>query len=299
MIRNVAGQIVKSIPTPVRSTDEIPGTGGIMRPVLHGILSAAVRDRDVRVRLGCTVDSFDHHADNVGVQFSDGSVALYDLVVGADGVQSWVRSLTFRDAPLPAFTGQACWRVVAPRPPEIDRRCYFLGGGVKVGLTPVSTTEMYMFLLERTVTKERHDDAELPRRLRTLLTGYGGPLAEIRESLGDASGIVYRPLEVFDMRPPWSLGRIQLVGDAVHPTTPQLASGAGLAVEDGLVLAEELAAASSVDEALPRFMERRWARCRLVVETSPEIGWLEQVGAPVESQTALVAQTLEALAAPI
>ena len=299
VVRDVAGEIISSIPTPVRSADEIPGTGGIMRPVLHGVLSAAVRDRGVKVRLGCTVDSFDDRADSVSVHLSDGSASRYDLVVGADGVQSRLRSLLFPQAPLPEYTGQACWRLVAPRPPEIDRRCFFLGGPVKVGLTPVSATEMYMFLLERTDTKERPDDAELPGRLRTLLDGYGGPLVEIRESLGDTSRIVYRPLEVFKMPPPWSLGHVQLIGDAVHPTTPQLASGAGLAVEDGLVLAEELSAAQSVNEALSRFIERRWPRCKLVVETSLEIGRLEQRGAPVESQTALVARTLEALAAAI
>ena len=299
VVRNVAGEILSSIPTPVRSNDEIPGTGGIMRPVLHGILSAAVRDRGIAVRLGCTVDSFEHGAHDVAVRLSDGSSARYDLVVGADGVQSQVRSLLFPDAPRPEFTGQACWRLVARRSPEIDRRCYFLGGPVKVGLTPVSATEMYMFLLERTETKERHDESDLPGRLRTLLAGYGGPLAEIRDSIDDASRIVYRPLEVFEMPAPWSRGRVQLIGDAVHPTTPQLASGAGLAAEDGLVLADELAASSSVEEALARFMKRRWARCRLVVETSLEIGRLEQRRAPVEEQTALVAQTLEALAAAI
>ena len=82
-------------------------------------------------------------------------------------------------------------------------------------------------------------------------------------------------------------------------TTPQLASGAGIAVEDALVLAEELTQDRSVAEALHRFTERREERCRLVVEGSIEIGRLEQAQAPVEEQTAVVERALARLAGPV
>jgi hypothetical protein len=72
-----------------------------------------------------------------------------------------------------------------------------------------------------------------------------------------------------------------------------------MAVEDGLVLAEELEAAGSVASALGRFMERRWSRCRLVVENSVRIGELEVAGADPETQQRLLGEASAALAAPI
>jgi 2-polyprenyl-6-methoxyphenol hydroxylase-like FAD-dependent oxidoreductase len=298
VVRSVSGDVISSIPTPVRAAGEIPGTGGIMRPVLHQILADRVRALGAGVRLGVTVDDLRQDDAGVDVRFSDDREGRFDLVVGADGIFSSVRSLILADPPTPQYTGQACWRLKVPRHPEIDRRCFFLGGPVKVGLTPVSADEMYMFVLEAS-PRRRPDPAIQHEELRRLLAGYGGPVGEIRDGLSRASQIVYRPLEAFLLPPPWHVGRVVLVGDAAHPTTPQLASGAGLAVEDALVLEQELDRALDVPQALERYMARRWARCRLVVENSLEIGRREQAGLPVTAQTELVERSLAQLADPI
>src|SRR6185437_9883958 len=131
------------------------------------------------------------------------------------------------------------------------------------------------------------------------LDPYGGILGEIRDGLGPASDIVARPLEAFSLPAPWYHDRVILIGDAAHPTTPQLASGAGMAVEDALVLGEELQRQEEVESALAAFMQRRYERCQLVVRNSLEIGRREQAGASVAAQTELVEQSLRALAAPI
>src|SRR5262249_41169109 len=110
---------------------------------------------------------------------------------------------------------------------------------------------------------------------------------------------VYRPLEGHILRGDWFKGRAILIGDAAHASTPQLASGAGMAAEDGLVLAAELQHSASVEEAFRHFMQRRFERCRLVVENSLEIGRLEVAKAAPLRQTAIVAESLKALAAPI
>jgi 2-polyprenyl-6-methoxyphenol hydroxylase-like FAD-dependent oxidoreductase len=220
-------------------------------------------------------------------------------VVGADGLFSRVRTLLFPGAPTPRYTGQCVWRAVAPRPHGIASRHFFLGGPLKVGLTPVSATEMYMFVLETTPRPPVMPQEVLPGALARLIEGYGGPLREVRASLGAQSRIVLRPLEAFMLPPPWSRGRCLLIGDAAHPTTPQLASGAGMAIEDALVLGDEIRRADSVLQALDGFMRRRYERCRLVVENSLEIGRREQRRAPVEEQTRLVEESLRALARPI
>jgi 2-polyprenyl-6-methoxyphenol hydroxylase-like FAD-dependent oxidoreductase len=80
-----------------------------------------------------------------------------------------------------------------------------------------------------------------------------------------------------------------LIGDAAHATTPHLASGAAIGVEDAIVLAEELKASNSAAAALGRFMTRRFERCRLVVENSALLGELEMKGAPVEQHRRVAA----------
>lgn len=287
------------VPTPIVADGDVPGSGGIMRPVLHRILSEKTLASGAQVRLGLTVDRLDPDADGVTASLSDGTSGRYDLVVGADGVFSKVRRLLFPEAPGPVYTGQCVWRVTVPRPPEVERRMFFLGGPVKVGLTPVSHDEMYMFVLETGPKRPALPDDQLPGELRRLLAGYGGVLQDIREGLSPSSHVVLRPLEGFLLPRPWEKGRAILIGDAAHPTTPHLASGAGMAVEDALVLGEELARHASVEAAFEGFMNRRYERCRLVVENSLEIGRREQAQAPMQQQAELVERSLRILAEPI
>jgi 2-polyprenyl-6-methoxyphenol hydroxylase-like FAD-dependent oxidoreductase len=277
----------------------LPGSGGIMRPVLHKILADRTTQSGVAVRLGVTVDHLEQDDNGVRVAFSNGDVGRYDLVIGADGLYSKVRRLILPDAPAPEYAGQMVWRLFAPRPAAIDRRHFFLGGHVKLGLSPVSQDSLYMFLLETSPRRGILPDAELPGVLATLLEGYGGVVGELRSSLSASSRIVVRPLEAFLLPPPWHRGHTLLIGDAAHPTTPQLASGAGMAVEDAVVLGQELRRGGGAPEVLSRFMKRRAERCRLVVESSLEIGRLERTGAPPAAQTKVVADALAVLAEPI
>jgi 2-polyprenyl-6-methoxyphenol hydroxylase-like FAD-dependent oxidoreductase len=277
----------------------IPGAGGILRPVLHRILADRVKALGVEVRLGVSAESIRQDESGIAAALTDGTQDRYDLVIGADGIRSGTRSLLFPEAPVPRFTGQACWRLTTERPPGIDRRHFFLGGRGKCGLTPVSRREMYLFYLEHVPDNPWREPSRQHVLLRALLGEYGGEIARVREALGPESRIVYRPLEAHVLRGGWFKGRAILIGDAAHASTPQLASGAGMAAEDGIVLAEELARQGSVPAAFEAFMGRRFERCRMVVENSLEIGRLEMSGAPPADQTAVVARSLEALAAPI
>lgn len=295
---SVAGDPLWDVPTPKPEDSDVEGCGGILRPVLHRILSNRVLRAGIPVRLGVSVASLRQDSEGVDVVFSDGSRDRFELVVGADGIYSRTRQQIFPDAPLPQYTGQSVWRILTDRPRDVDRRHYFLGGPAKVGFTPVSATQMYLFVAERT-PREVRDAVELHEELARLLADYGGIVAEIRDAVTPETEIVFRPLEIFRLPAPWHVGRVVLIGDAAHPTTPQLASGAGIAVEDALVLSEEVARHDSVADALEAFLVRREERCRLVVDSSIEIGRLEQAGAPPEEQTAVAASALATLAEPI
>ncbi len=296
---SVEGEFIREIPTPIPAEAGVAGCGGITRPVLHNILSEHVLEVGTKVRLGISVDTLEQDADGVDITFSDGSTGRYDLVVGADGVGSRTREQIFPGAPKAEYTGQSVWRIFVPRPEGVDQRHFYLGGKNKVGFTPVSDTEMYMFINQRTEKVWREPET-LPAEMRKLLEGYRGFAGQVRDSITDDTEVNFRPLEAFVLPAPWHVGRVVLVGDAAHPTTPQLASGAGMAVEDGIVVAEELQKADGdVPRALEAFTARREQRCRLVVNSSVKIGRLEQAQAAPAEQTAVVDEALAKLALPI
>ena len=277
----------------------IPNGGGILRPVLHRILATATRASGASVRLGASVAAIGQTDDAVSVTFTDGSKGTYDLVVGADGINSRTRAMLFPDAPAPAFTGQGCWRAVVPRPAEIECAHVYVGGPVKAGITPVSQDEMYLFLLQHVPDNPRMPEERWPALLGEQLRGFGGPLSALGESLTASARINYRPLEKLLLPPPWHRGRVVLIGDAAHATTPHLASGAGLAIEDALVLGECLTSGTAVEDALQRFVARRYERCRMVVENSVRLGELEMQRAPASEQAELQRASMMALAEPI
>ncbi len=295
------GQQVASIPTPRIAGPDVPGGGAIMRPALARILAEATRASGTQVRLGCSFSSLQQDASGVQVNFTDGQSRRYDLVIGADGLYSKLRDALFPDAPKPKFTHQAVWRAVLPRPADLQRPVMWMGlPRIKVGVNPVSRDELYMFVTEDRPTNDFIDPALFPQLLTGLLAPFSAPLVQsLRAQINAGSQIVYRPLEGLLLQRPWYQGRVVLIGDAVHATTPHLASGACIGIEDAIVLAEELARASSVTEGLEAFQARRWERCRMVVENSLRLGELEISGGDKEEQQRILGMSLGALAAPI
>ena len=260
----------------------VPGVGGIMRPALHGILQRHTRAAGVEVGLGQRLVGLQQGSGGVTAEFADGSRATFDLLVGADGINSTVRSIVFPDAPLPAFTGQGCWRAVVSRPAEVTGPVMFFGRQ-KCGLNPVSKDQMYLFLLQNVKDNRWLPEDEWPQLLRAELEEFTAPmLRRVSDEIDNASLIVYRPLEAGLVPSPWFRGRVLMIGDAAHATTPHSAYGAALAIEDAVVLAEELDAGGGLDRSLDRFMARRYERCRAVVEGSVLQGELEQRGASME-----------------
>ena len=294
------GHVTHTVPMAASvGAEELPRAGGILRPVLADILSRATRAAGVRVRLGLTFQRVTQDTEGVDVVFSDGSAARYDLVIGADGVNSKVREALFPGAPVPAFTGQGSWRAVVPR----TRRnsTIFMGKTIKAGLNPVSENESYLFVLDDRRNFDIIPAEQWPTLLAELLAEFDGDLGAIRQGLqrGNDYSIVYRPLMGLMMTAPWHRGRVVLLGDAVHATTPHLASGAGIAVEGALVLAEELARCYCLEGALTAYAGRRYDRARLVVSSSMRMGEIEQTGGSKDEHTRVMLHAMGALAAPI
>lgn len=298
-LHDLAGNPINTLPLPRLCGADLDSASGIMRPDLHRILSDRVRTAGVSVRLGVTADDLRQSETGVDVTFSDKETGRYDLVIGADGLFSTTRPMLLPDAPQPRFTGQACWRVMFDLPKDWEGiGTMFLSPTIKVGFTPCAPGRMYMYLLEHVPDNPWRAAEEMPGLLRNLLRDAGGRLAELRDQIGPETEINYRPLETVLVDGDWFNGRVVLIGDTVHATTPHLASGAGMAVEDALVLVQELADKPDLHSALRAFMDRRLDRARMVVMNSLKLGELEMAGAPMPEQGALMQQSTQAICAP-
>jgi len=265
----------------------IPNMGGIMRPVLHEIMKEAVLANNVAVRTGVTFTSLRQAGGEVAVEFSDGTDGVYDFVVGADGLFSQTRQVIMPEVRQPEFTGQGCFRAVVPRPPDQDVPGIYFGKNIKAGFNPVSQESMYLFTLVPMPGNPFLLPESWPELLRASLGEFGGHIALIREQIGEDSLINYRPLEGILLEEDWYRGRVLLIGDAAHATTPHIGYGAGLSMEDGVVLADELQKNPTIEATFAAFQQRRFARCAAVVNGSRQMGRLELAGAPASVQRAL------------
>ncbi|MFD4631632.1 FAD-dependent monooxygenase [Streptomyces sp. NPDC058284] len=252
-----------------------PAMVGIARPVLHRILYAEAERCGVVVRHGVTVAAVDQESELVRVRLSDGAVRRVALLVGADGIRSSVRGLLGLETSLD-FHGQMVWRALVPRPRWARGIHQFAGKTDTAGLVPLSNTQAYVFLTENGVEQSVLPDAELAPRLRRLLEAFPGRMEEIRSLVSVPEAVVRRPVLTAFLEGDWHRGGGVVIGDAAHAPAPQMASGAALAIEDGLVLARELGRHESVAVGLQAFTGRRARRCRTLVQTSVAVARLEQ-----------------------
>jgi 2-polyprenyl-6-methoxyphenol hydroxylase-like FAD-dependent oxidoreductase len=168
------------------------------------------------------------------------------------------------------------------------------------GFVPLSDQLMYMlFILAWPEDQIRQDPAQLHTLMRGLLEPFGGNVAAHRDQIVDPAQVVYRPVENILVPDPWYRGRALLIGDAAHGTSPHAGQGAAQAIEDGVVLAEEIASGKPAHEVLQAFMARRFERCRQVVELSAAIGAWEQNPDPSVNPADIRNQLMAVCAVPV
>jgi 2-polyprenyl-6-methoxyphenol hydroxylase-like FAD-dependent oxidoreductase len=237
-----------------RFWDGVGGCVAIQRAVLHEALRDATQD--VPVRLGTSVTDLED-GDEPRVSFSDGSSGSYDLVVGADGVHSTIRRLALGGPPA-RYVGQACWRFVADGFPDITDWTVMLGRGRTFLTVALGHGVVYCYADVNTSEPASAADKEW----RQSFADFAEPVPRL---LDQATEAYFAPIEEV-VPPAWSAHRVVLVGDAAHASSPNMAQGAAMAVEDGLVLAEMLTADQPVEQALAGYAQRRQARVAWVQE---------------------------------
>ena len=237
---------------------------GIERTKLQCALLPGVAN--VRCRLGTAVTSLVQDAGRVSVAFSDRSTGDYDLVVGADGIKSTVRALALTSA-APSDLGAMNWRSIGPiRPVGLTALQLHLGNRCVFGLVPMGAGRTYGFAYA--VQPRFHDPLEgRLERLRNRFATFGARVREYLDSLECDNQVICSAMEWMESDK-WHSGRVVLVGDAAHASSPMMGQGGCMAMEDACTLADEVRAAATVESALTSYVSRRKPRVKWVQQQS-------------------------------
>lgn len=249
---------------------------GIKRAEIHRVLAARLEQLGAPTRLDTTVASLHETQAGVDVQLSDGSAQRWDLVIGAEGVRSPLRDHVC--GPLaPRYSGFGVWRSVHRRPPELNAKIMQMGLGTRLGIMPISQEHLYIFGTVRQPKEHHLPMAQWPALMREAFASYRGPARAFLDELGPSSEILYTAVEEVVAPLPWHRGRVVLIGDAAHASTPFMGQGGAMAMVDAVELARHLGTVTSGDApaleaALSAFGTRRQPMCEMVQTASRAVG---------------------------
>ena len=267
------GNHIVDVRYPALDGGAIPAILGIKRADLHRVLAGRIEDLKIRCELGLTVEDLTQSEGRVDVTLSNGERDIFDLVVGADGIRSQIRDMA-GFAIEPRYTGFGVWRSVHKRPAELTDKIMMMGVGKRFGIMPISDDRLYTFGTIAEPKDRYYDPRSWADTMREKFAEFEGPARQFLDELGPESEVLFTAVEEIAMPLPWHRGRVLMIGDASHASTPFMGQGGAMAMQDAVLLGSMLDRRSPVDEMLRRFGEQRMPTCRFVQDVSRRVGEL-------------------------
>ena len=238
----------------------------VARTDLQEMLLSSFGPDDVHLGMKCTaVEQTEEKATAI---FEDGSRATGDVIVAADGIRSAARGYVLGRSLSLRYAGYVNWNGLVPADPalcESDNWVLYVGEGKRASMMPVGGDRFYYFFGVPIPIGSQTEPENRRAELANYFSGWPKPVQTLIETLDPAAS---NRLEISDIDPPERLvkGRIALLGDAAHATTPTLGQGGCQAMEDALVLAQFLMTTNiSVADALERYEQARKPRTAKLV----------------------------------
>lgn len=250
----------------------------IHRAALHDILINALKPNTLTLNVGFV--KFEQDESKVFVHFDNGQTDSADLLIGADGIHSAVRKQMFPEIQL-RYSGYTAWRGVVETESEsaLGLTSESWGVGARFGIVRVDKSRIYWFATSNQPAGERSTSDQRKARLLRSFKNWHNPIYHLLD-LTPADSILQN--DIYDIPPfaSWSQGRVTLLGDAAHPTTPNMGQGACMAIESAYVLSYSLKEHTDHRSALKRYERERHPRTAWITNTSWTIGKGGQVNNP-------------------
>lgn len=252
------------------------GNFTIHRANLHQVLCGQLQPGTLHLGKKCV--DFEQTNNGVSVSFMDGSVTHADALIASDGIHSVVRRKLI-PASVPRYSGYTCWRGVT----EVNQAglgdanaTETWGSKGRVGLVPLPNNQLYWFICINTTANNTQFSQYKGKELAAIFRNYHSPVEKVLAQTPDDK-ITWN--DIIDLAPikQFAYGKVVLLGDAAHATTPNMGQGACQAIEDAIVLANCLVQYSNVAEAFSSFETRRLERTTAIVNCSWQLGKLAQL----------------------
>jgi 2-polyprenyl-6-methoxyphenol hydroxylase-like FAD-dependent oxidoreductase len=243
----------------------------VHRADLLGELAAEL-DKD-SIHCGAKCVSIENKSDGVIVRFADGREASADLLVGADGLHSVARA-QLHGPSKPRYAGYTCWRGVAElevKDPLPGLSFETWGPGARFSIHHCGPGRLFWYASRNLPEGGVDSPAGRKGDVQDIFRTWHSPISEVIEATR-AENILRN--DIVDRIPlgRWGQGRVTLLGDAAHPTTPNLGQGACQAIEDAVFLAASLADNPHVDAALRHYERARYPRTTAITKDSWRYG---------------------------
>lgn len=254
----------------------IERVGGIVPQTIHradlqaALLSALPSDT---ISLGAQATDYQQDESGVTLYLADGEKVHGDLLIGADGLHSVLRSKVVPTASL-RFASYTTWRAVTQFQSN-ETLFESWGPGQRLGFVPLADGRIYWFATKNTAQRGNEGTTERKRTILNWFEHWHEPIPSVIKATVEQD-ILRNDIYDLEPLPHWGDRRVTLLGDAAHALTPDLGQGAAQALEDAILLARSIQQSGPTPEALRTYEQRRRKRVLPLVQQSRLYGWVGQ-----------------------
>lgn len=252
----------------------------IHRAALHEILLRNLKSDTLAFGKKCV--DFYQEGKKVRLKFEDGTEETVDYVIASDGIHSVFRKKLIPNSS-PRYAGYTCWRgVVNIGQSELDQdvATETWGSNGRFGIVPLAEHKVYWFACVNAPMNDSETSTFRKNKIYSIFKDYHNPIPKLINATKDEDIIRNDIIDIAPIKQ-FAFGRVLLIGDAAHATTPNMGQGAGQAIEDAIFLASCLNKTLKIEDAFKHFEILRVKRTAKIIKMSRRIGHVAQSRNPI------------------